>query len=302
MMNLVRVIRAPFFTATVIPGLVGAALAWYDGSLHVGYLLLTVIGIVCINAGLNTSNDYFDHLSGNDAANHELTPFSGGSRTIQEGMVTPRQMLLISLAFYGVAMAIGILLVAMRGLPLLWISLAGMFLAVFSSAPPIRLNYVGHGLGELASMIGCGPALVLGSYYVQTQRLTWESFWVSVIVGCFVAAVLYVNEFPDYAADKAAGKNTLVVVLGKDKAVWGYVALLVGAYGVLVVGAALGLFPVTILAALISFPLAYRGIRGLFRHYNDTRKLIPTNAMTIQLNLAVGLLLCVGYVIAGIVS
>ena len=301
-MNLVRVIRAPFFTATVIPGLVGATLAWSEGRLHIGYLLLTVIGIACANAGVNTANDYFDHVSGNDEGNAELTPFSGGSRVIQEGMVAPRQMLRLSLTFFAAACLIGFVLVFARGWTILLFGLAGVAIGFFSSAPPLRLNYVGHGLGELAAGIGCGPVIVMGSYYVQAQRLTWEAFWASAIVGCFVAAVLYVNEFPDYEADKAVGKHTLVVVLGKERAVWGYPALLIAAYLILIVGVAMGILPPPLLLVLLTAPLAYKGVQGVLRNHGDTAKLIPTNALTIQLNLVSGVLLCVGFVVAGILN
>ena len=301
-MNLIRIIRAPFLTATVAPGLVGAALAWSEGELNLGYLLLTVIGIACVNAGVNTANDYFDHISGNDEGNQELTPFSGGSRVIQEGMVSARQVLTISLLFFAMGSAIGLVLVLTRGWPVFWFGLLGVFIGFFSSAPPFRLNYVGHGLGELAAGIGCGPLIVMGSYYVQAQRLSWEAFGVSVIVGCFEAAVLFVNEFPDYEADKAVGKDTLVVVMGKERAVWGYLALLAAAYATLIFGIAIGLFPLPLLLVLLTLPLAVKGIQGVFRHHNDTAKLVPTNALTIQLNLVTSVLLCVGFVIAGILT
>ena len=172
------------------------------------------------------------------------------------------------------------------------------FLGFFSSAPPIKLNYLGHGLGELATGIACGPLIVLGSYYVQAQRVSYEALWASIPVGLLVAAVLYINEFPDYEADKAVGKNTLTVVLGRQRAVWGYIALLVASYGVIVVGIVLGVFPYTLLLALLTLPLANRGIQGALRFPSDTPKLVSTNAVTVQLHLLIGLLLCGGYVIA----
>ena len=71
--TIVRITRAPFFTAVVVPTLLGAAIAWQQGPLHPGYLFLTLVGAVCINAGMDMSNDYFDHLTGNDERNQELT-------------------------------------------------------------------------------------------------------------------------------------------------------------------------------------------------------------------------------------
>ncbi len=296
--TIIKVTRAPFFLSLVCSVLVGTALAWHEGSFHWGYLLLTLIGIVCINAGLNMSNDYFDHLSGNDEINQELTPFSGGSRTIQEGILSAKQVLMWSLLFFLVGIVIGLYLALTRGWLVLWLGLVGVFIAFFTSAPPFRLNYLGHGLGELSTFIGSGPLIVVGSYYVQVQRVTWEALWASIPVGLLGAALIWINGFPDYEADKAVGKNTLVVLLGRQRAVWGYVALLVATYVVVVVGASLGFFPYTLLLVLLTVPLAYKSVRGAVQFHSNTPKLIPTSAATIQLYLANALLLCVSYGIA----
>jgi 1,4-dihydroxy-2-naphthoate octaprenyltransferase len=293
--TLIRVTRAPFFTATIVPTLLGAVIAWREGFFHGGYLILTLIGIVCINAGLDTSNDYFDHLSGNDVGNHELTPFSGGSRTIQDGVLSPRQVLVCSAFFYLIGIVIGLYLAAVRGWVILGLGMAGVFLAFFHNAPPVRLYYLGPGVGELAVGVGCGPLVVLGSYYVQAQRMSYEPLWASIPVGLLITAVLYINEFPDYEADKAVGKKTVPAVLGRARAVWGYIALMVGAYGTILIGIALGVFPYALLLALLTMPLTYRGIRGAIRFHSDTSKLVPTLAATIQLHLVTGLLLFFGY-------
>ena len=296
--TVIRGTRAPFFTAVIVPVLLGTAIAWREGVFHRGYFLLTLIGIISINAGLNMSNDYFDHLSGNDEINRELTPFSGGSRVIQEGILSARQVLMWSLFFYLVGILIGLYLALARGWLILGLGMVGVFLAFFHNAPPIKLYHLGPGVGELAAGIGCGPLVVLGSYYVQAQRLSYKALWASIPLGLLVTAVLYINEFPDCEADRAVGKNTLVVVMGRERAVWGYIALLVATYGVIMVGIVLGVFPYTLLLAFLTVPLAYRGIRGAVRFHGNTPKLIPTNAATIQVHLVTGLLLCLGYAIA----
>ena len=296
--TIVRVTRAPFFTAVIVPTLLGTGIAWHDGFFHWGYFVLTLIGIVCINAGFDMSNDYFDHLSGADESNRELTPFSGGSRTIQEGVLSARQVLTWSLFFYLIGIAIGLYLVFTRGWLLLLLGAGGVFLAFFHNAPPIKLYYREPGVGELAVGIGCGPIVVLGSYYVQAQRLSYGALWASIPVGLLIAAVLYVNEFPDCEADRAAGKKTIPAVLGRERAVWGYVALMVAAYATLLIGTVLGVLPATLLLVLLTLPLAYRGIRGVMQFHSDTPRLIPTLATTIQVHLVTGLLLCVGHVFA----
>jgi 1,4-dihydroxy-2-naphthoate octaprenyltransferase len=296
--TLIRVTRAPFLTAIIVPVLLGTCIAWRGGSFHGGLFLLTFVGAVCAQLGSNISNDYFDHLAGNDEINQELTPFSGGSRVIQDGTLQARQVLTVSIVCYLITAGIGVYLAWVRGWTVLWLGLTGAFLAFFHNAPPFKLYYLAPGLGELAVGIGFGPVAVLGSYYVQTQQLNYEALWASIPVGLLISAVLYINEFPDYQADKTVGKKTLIVLLGRARAVWGYVALLVAAFGMIVAGVALGILPVTALFAVVLLPLCYRGIKGAMRFHSDTQKLIPTNAMTIQIHLLAGLLLCLGYVIA----
>ena len=150
----------------------------------------------------------------------------------------------------------------------------------------------------MATFIGSGPLIVVGSYYVQAQRVTNEALWASIPIGLLGAALIWINEFPDYVADKAAGKNTLVVVLGRRRAVWGYVALLVGCYMAVAVGVGLSLLPTALLLMFLTLPLAYNNIRGAIRHHNNTPALLPTNAATIKLYMANSVLLCIGYGVA----
>jgi 1,4-dihydroxy-2-naphthoate octaprenyltransferase len=298
LVKILRITRAPFLTAIVVPVLLGAAMAWSEGTLRVGYFVLALLGAVCVQAGLNMSNDYFDHRSGGDERNRELTPFSGGSRVIQEGVVSARQVLIGSLLFYLVGSSIGLYLAVVRGWPILWLGLIGLLFAFFHNVSPFGLYYLVPGIGELAVGLGFGPIAVLGANYVQTQRLSVGALWASIPVGLLIAAVLYINEFPDYVADKAVGKHTLVGALGRERAVWGYVALLVGAYVSIVLGVVLSVLPAVTLVALLSVPLAYRGIRGAVQFHSSTPDLIPTNAATVQLHLVTGLLLCLGYIVA----
>ncbi len=294
----IRAVRAPFFTGTLVPVLLGTVIAWREGSFHLGYFLLALLGTLAIHAGLDVSNDYFDHRSGLDERNQELTPFSGGSRVIQEGILTPEAMLRLFVACFVLTIGIGLYLSVVRGWPILVIGMLGVFLAFFHNAPPIKLYYRGLGLGEVAVFIGFGPLEVLGAYYVQAQRLSWEALWASIPVGMLIAAVLYINEFPDYQADKAAGKRTAAVLLGRERAVWGYIALMAGTYGAIILGVALSILPYTTLLALLTTPLAYKGIEGARLYHSDTPRLIPTNAATIQVHLLTGLLLSLAYAIA----
>jgi 1,4-dihydroxy-2-naphthoate octaprenyltransferase len=293
--SLLRVLRIPFFTATLVPIALGAVVAYRDGAFHAGYLAWTLCGALCVQAGLHLSNDYFDHLSGVDALNQEPTPFSGGSRAIQEGALSPSQVLRMSLVFYLLGAAVGLCLGLARGWPVLALGATGLAVAIAHNIPMVGLYFLAPGLGEVATGIGFGPLIVLGTYYVQAQRWSGEALLVSAIAGALIAAVLYINEFPDLAADQAVGKKTMVVALGRKRAVRGYVALIVCAYILVLAGILAHRLPYTSALVFLSLPLALRAMRGALRFYDDIPNLLPTNAATIQLHLAVGILLILAY-------
>ena len=207
-------LRAPFLTASVVPVVLGAVIGWQRvGAFHWGYFLLTLVAAMSIHAGTNIANDYFDHLSGNDPVNVEfVSPFTGGSRLIQEGLLSPREVLMESLFFFALGSAIGLYLTWARGPIVLVLGLIGLFSGFFYTAPPIYLAK--WGIGEFFVGLNCGFLITLGSYYVQTRSLTWEPIVAAIPVACLIAAVLWINEFQDVPADHAVGKDTLVVRLG----------------------------------------------------------------------------------------
>ena len=288
--------RIPYLKATVTPVLVGGAVAWSEGTFYPWLWLLTLFTALLLDAGKNLSNDYFDHVKGVDEAHYVLTPFSGGGRGIQDGIVTPRQMLLLAIATYLVVVAIGLWLAATRGWLLLAIGAIGILLAVTHNGPPFWLYYRATGLGQIAVALGFGPLMVLGTYYVQAQQLGWTAFWASLPVAALVASVLTINEYPDRKGDAQAGKKTPVVVWGTRRTVWLYGALLATAYVLMILGVVVGLMPVYTLIALLSVPLAVRCVHGAWENHDDVQRLIPTNALTGMNYLLNGLLLSVGFI------
>jgi 1,4-dihydroxy-2-naphthoate octaprenyltransferase len=297
----IRAMRAPFFQAVIIPAFLGTAVAWYNtGIFHPWYFFLTVLGVVCINAGTNLTNDYFDHKSQADDINREVTPFSGGSRVIQEGLISANRIYLAALMFFGLAIVIGLYLSYVRGWVILIIGIIGVLSGYFYTASPIRIGY--HGLGELLTGFNCGPLVVLGAYYVQAQAVSMAALLASIPTGLLIAALLYINQFPDYNSDKAAGKRHLIVKLGPKKALNGFYLLVISAYVIIILGRIFGIIPWICLISLLTFPLAYKAIKTARFNYADTKRLIPAMASTIAVHLMTGLLLSLGYVIAGIFS
>ncbi len=292
-----KAIRIPFFTAAIIPVLFGYSLAWHDTSVFIWQrFLLTLIGAIFIHAGTNLANDYFDYLAGCDEANPTPTPFSGGSRVIQDGQIPPRKILYASLLFFALGSSIGLYLNYVCGKNvILVIGIIGVFLGFFYSARPLKIGY--GSFGELATGIGFGPLMVMGSYYVGAGRLGPGIFLVSLPIGILITMVLYINEFPDYIGDKAVGKRTLVVVLGKKKAIFFYYILLAIVY-LMIAGLVIFKFlPVFCLISILSLPIALKAFAISRKNYEKVRELLPVNAATIALHSIIGLLLCAGIAI-----
>lgn len=292
---LMEAVRAPFLTATLVPVLVGTALAWRVGPLDWTVAGLALVGAALFHLGTNTLNDYFDQDA--DAANPTPTPFTGGSRVIQRGLLSARTMLGLSVTCFGAGIAIGLLLAYWTGWDLLWLGLAGFLLGVAYTAPPIRLAH--RGLGELATAAGFGPIMVLGAYYVQTGSYAAAPAAASIPLAALIAAVLYVNEFPDVEGDAKVGKDTLVVRLGLERAVLGYALLLVIAYGGLVAAVVAGILPPLSLLGLLAAPLAWKAWTTLRDHYAEPYQLVPASLYTVLAHAATGLLVAVGVVAGG---
>jgi len=288
------IMRLPFLTATFIPIFVGAAVANLSGfPVDWGWLGLTLLGGSLLHIGTNTANDYFDHTSGTDEANYNyMVPFSGGSRSIQMGLISAKGMLIVAIVSFALSAVVGIPLIQKAGMPVLWLGLIGFFSGLFYTAPPFRFASR-KGLGELIIGLNFGPLMVAGSTLVQTGKLLPEAFLAGIPIGLLVAAIVYVNEFPDHDGDKATGKDTLIVVFGPEKARIGYVLLVAGAFISIIVMALNGTFPMLTLIALVASYFGVRAIQILYKYYDD-RLLQPANAGTINMHFIAGVLFCIG--------
>jgi 1,4-dihydroxy-2-naphthoate polyprenyltransferase len=292
-----RTTRLPFLTATIIPVLLGILIAAVHGAFDLASAALTVIGASFVQLGLNVANDVFDTVQGADDANVTPTKFSGGSRVIQYGLVSLRQMATLATLFYVAAAAIGLVLLATRGsLALLVIGIVGFIVSLGYTAPPLKFVY--RGLGEIAVAIGFGPLMLLGAYVVQTQgTLALEPFVASIPVALLVALILYVNEIPDRRGDAHAGKRTLPVRFSRGAVIGGYNAAVVAAYVAVVVAVIAGVLPVPALLMLLTIPLARRVSGGLEPNYDNPYGLMAFMGINVQLHLAAGALLLVAYLI-----
>ena len=289
------IMRLPFLSATFVPIFAGAAVTSMLGQdVSWGWLLLTLLAGSLLHIGTNTSNDYFDHISGTDARNYNYSNkgLNGGSRSIQMGLISPKGILTVAIIAFTLSAVVGIPLIIKSGLSILWLGLIGFFSGLFYTAPPFKFSSR-RGMGELLIGLNFGPLMVTGSALVQTGQLLPEAFLAGVPIGFLIAAVVYMNEFPDYDSDKATGKNTLIVVFGPEKARAGYVALVASAFASIVILAFNGTVPMLSLIALLAVYFGFTATRTLYKYYNN-RLLQPANWGTIIMHSVTGVLFCIG--------
>ena len=294
-----RALRLPFLAGSIIPLTTASAFVFQRGSFSPLAFFMALIGVVALHLGSNLLNDYYDAL-GSDPINMRLTPFSGGSRVIQENEVAPNTILGLSVIFFSIGIACGIWF-ALSGRPyVLLIGLCGLLAGWTYSSPPFRL--MSRGLGEPLIFLAFGPLITLATYYVMTDGLCWSAFLLGIPNGLLIMAVIWINEFPDYQADLEANKRNLVVRLGLSRARYLYCLIMVLPFLALILLIYVIGLPVLAIISLGAFPLAIKAIQVVWRRYLFFKDLIPAQALTIQTLVSVGLLISGALFVSGVIG
>jgi len=287
--------RFQFLPLTVIMVSLGTAVGAYEGYFHFGHFLLAMFGSILVHITVNVINDYHDYVDGIDL-NTQRTPFSGGSGVLPLNLLKPRQAFWFGTISILVAMVIGFYFVMVKGLPLFPLLLVAGFSAYFYNV------YLSKWLmGEIFAGLGFGPLLVLGSYYVQTGRYSWEALIASLGPGILTSNLLFLNEFPDWEADRKGGRRHFVISLGKKDASYLFVVFLTASYVCIIVGVLTKMMPMVTLIALGTIGFGWKAAKGALRYYDDANQLIPVLGANVITILGTQALLAVGYVIAMLV-
>jgi 1,4-dihydroxy-2-naphthoate octaprenyltransferase len=297
-----RQLRAPFFSAAIIPVLVGTALAYSVAGVFNPFLfILALVGMVAFQAGANISNDYFDHTTGNDWLNENVTPFSGGSRIIQKHLLSPKSVLIGAwIALFIGLLAGAVMLYLTRSVFILILGIIGLLGAYFYTAPPVRLGY--RGIGEVVIGFLFGLLPVYGSYYLQTSTIDLFPLIPGLIVGMLIFLIILINEFPDFPADAAVNKKTLVVVFGDKKALWVFKSVLAATFIIAGISLFLGAMFIAGLLYLAAFPLALLVLKYSTRDIVKKSGGYDVNKFTAIFHMAGGVALSLGFLISGILN
>jgi 1,4-dihydroxy-2-naphthoate octaprenyltransferase len=279
--------------ASTMPVIFGTVLAVTLGGAEFSLPLFlgAFFGMALLHTGANLLNDVYDFKKGLDA---RVNPVSGA---VVRGWVTPRQALVAGWLFLGLGSALGGFLVAMVGLPLLWIGIAGVAVGVFYTWGPFALKF--HALGDLAVFVNFGVLGALGAWTVQTGSVSWVPAVWAIPIGLLVIGILHANNWRDIDSDKQGGIHTMASLFGPGGSVVYYSFLLFVPFlfvaGWVALSWTLELsprMPLTSLMVLLALPLAIGLLKKGLRRKTAENPLdfLALDGATAQLNLVFGLL------------
>ena len=288
-----QAVRPFTLSASVVPVLVGSTLAAQSGEFHAFLFILVLLGSILVQCGTNLTDEYADHRG--DSARHKVqAPY----KVIARGLLMPGTVLRGALTCFALAALIGVYLVTRTGWPLAVVCLASVGVAYCYSAGPLPLGNIA--LGEPLVFIFMGPVMVLGSFYVQAQTITWTAAWLSIPVACLVTDILIANNLRDAEEDSHSGKTTFVHLWGRRPVARLYCALLFIAFASLVALALGGLGSWIWLAPFLLLPQAIGAARSVSRS-TERAEMHQVLRGTAQLHLRFGLLLSAALVLGPLV-
>ena len=244
---------------------IGATLAARQGEISWPWLGITALALFCFEVAKNAWGDIYDYDSGTDLAvrPEDRTDFSGGKRVLVESILSRAQTWGIALCFGTTGIVLGLLIVFLREPAVLWLGLVAVPLAWSYHGPPLQLAY--RGFGELDVGLCYGPLIATGTYMVLTHTFDPIVVYASLPLGFFIVAFLWLNEFPDFDADRGAGKNNLVVRLGKHRASRLLPVIYLSGLGILLLAVRITDLPSGALLGLVAAIPAAMAVRWVWR-------------------------------------
>ena len=286
-----RVIRIRFLLASVIAVSLGLAINWWQtGSIEIFDAILTMCGVLALHASVDLLNDYWDFKRGIDTAT-QRTKMSGGTGVLPEGLLKPKQVYAAGIIFLIAGAVIGAYFVFTDGI-IIGLILAFAVLSVYFYSTKI----VDWGLAEIFIVIK-GTMIVIGTYFIQTTQITESAVLGGIVVGTLSSFVLFITSFPDHDADKAKGRKTLVINLGKQKACSLFWVFPIIFYSVSIFAIIIEVFPIYCLIILSTVPLVIKFGKKLKQNYEKLDKLLPIMSSTLVFSRVTGILLVAGFLL-----
>lgn len=285
-----RILRLRFVLSSIIAVLLGVSIVYYETTLvNFSYTILILTGVVFLHLSIDLLNDYWDYVKGIDKITRR-TKFSGGTGVLPSGLLKAKHVYVVGLVFLILGSLIGIYFIILRG-PIVGLVLGVAVFSVYTYSN--KLVY--HGLGETFVAVK-GALIVFGTYFVLTNSLEIIPLYNGIIVGILSSCVLYVTSFPDFDADKSKGRKTLVISLGKERALKLYPILLISPYILIVLGILFNQIVSYSVICFISTPYLLKAIKAIKR--SSPKDLLVAMGSTLILARITGMMLIISYLLA----
>ena len=286
-----RAIRVKFLLASVIAVSLGLSLAWHSGHpIDILHAILTFAGVISLHASVDLLNDYWDFKRGIDTKT-KRTKMSGGTGVLPEGLLTPKSVYIVGIAFLILGAIIGIYFVIIFGITIGLILGFAILSVIFYST-----KIVNWGLAEVFVTIK-GTLIIIGTYYIQSQSIDDFTILAGIVVGVLSSLVLFVTSIPDHDVDKEKGRRTLIIIFGKANAVKTFLIFPVLAYGIIIYGVVSGLFPIYSLIVLLAKPFLILAILHLKDLEKSENILLSSMTNTLYFSRIAGALFIISFLI-----
>jgi 1,4-dihydroxy-2-naphthoate octaprenyltransferase len=296
MLKFVLATRPSFLTITLVGCFVGLSNNSNETNWNICILgvLLALLG----HAAANLINDYYDSINGTDAINLDrISPFTGGSRFIQNKKLSQQQIKWASITLFLFVILGGvIILIAESSINLIWIGVAGLSLGWLYSSPPLQLMSKGI-WGEVA-ISSVWTLVVIGSFFLNHTNFQEKIIFQGLAYGIGVSSILFINQIPDIKADQAVGKNTLAVTTAKKNLSKVYLIIISASHAIILFGYFLGVLANYYLICLIAYPIQFyvsKNLNSAIKNKFKFEKLIIQTILGAHL---IGISLCIANVLS----
>lgn len=291
-----QAVRPFAYSASVIPVLVGTALAftYHQGTVDWFLFPIVLIASVLLHTGTNLVSEYWDFKRGVD----RIDTF-GSSRILVENLMQPKEVLYGGYIAFAIGFLLGLVLIYFRGWEMLVLGIVGILGGIFYTSAPVNYKYIG--LGDLLVFLLMGPLMVVGAYFALTNEYNWQVLLVSLPVGFLVAAILNANNLRDIKHDTEAKIRTLANIIGPKASQIEYFSLVLLAYITVIVLVIFNLLSPITLIVLLSLPPAISNLKSVLKaDVNNPHEIAILDVKTAQHHMLFGLLLFIGIFISGL--
>lgn len=276
--------------ASAMPIIVAIAyLFWKGASVSWPMALLTLVGMILFHLTGNVWSDYFDYKKKVDADD------TFGAKTLTTGMFEPKEIRNLALGLLAVSVLCGLAIVALTGLPVLWIGLAGVICTLLY--PVLKYN----ALGDLDILLTFAFLPTIGTSYAVTGFIDWNVLYIALPVGLITDGILHSNNTRDMRTDARAGITTMAMSMGPKAAAWLYGFEMIFPYVWVGVLSMTGILPVHTVAIFLTLVLAISNAKIMRNSLEGGVGMIADlDVKTANLQLVFSILLALALLTAGI--